>query len=73
MNVKNLFSGLISIFLACINIYKIGKHNKQFDVLNAIIFVLYFWTLCCVYVYRVETKEVSIPFGYNVMYGIQYS
>ncbi|VVC29976.1 Hypothetical protein CINCED_3A001194 [Cinara cedri] len=59
--------GLLSIFFACINIYRSGKNNKHLDGLSTAIFVLYFLTLCSVYIYRVETKEVSVPFGFNTL------
>ncbi|XP_025410553.1 GPI ethanolamine phosphate transferase 2-like isoform X2 [Sipha flava] len=59
--------GILSTFFTCINIYKAGKYNKRFNTLNYIIYFLYFWTLCCVYMYRVETKEVSVPYGYNIL------
>ncbi|XP_027844356.2 GPI ethanolamine phosphate transferase 2 [Aphis gossypii] len=59
--------GLCSIFYACINIYLVAKNKKRFYILSKIIFVLYFWTLCSVYMYRVETKELPVPYGYNIL------
>ncbi|XP_001947092.2 GPI ethanolamine phosphate transferase 2 isoform X1 [Acyrthosiphon pisum] len=59
--------GLCCIFYASINIHRVIKNNKRFNILSAIIFVLYFWTLCSVYMYRVETKEVAVPYGYNIL------
>lgn len=59
--------GLFSIFIACVNVYKVGRDNKRFNIMSAIIFVLYFWNLCSVYMYRVETKEVSVSYGHNVL------
>jgi len=60
-------SGLCSIFYACINIHRVTKNNKRSHILSATILVLYFWTLCCVYMYRVETKEVYVPYGYKIL------
>lgn len=60
-------AGLCSIFYASINILRVIKNNKRFNILSAIILVLYLWTLCCVYMYRVETKEVTVPYGYNIL------
>lgn len=66
---KTLFiiSGLFSIFFACISINRMGNNNKKYDMLSIITFVLYFWNLCCIYVYRVETKEVFTLYGYDML------
>ncbi|XP_050441011.1 GPI ethanolamine phosphate transferase 2 isoform X2 [Adelges cooleyi] len=59
--------GLICIFITCVDVHKVGLSNNQFDLLSVLSIILCFWTLCCIFVYRVETGEVFAPYGHHIL------
>ncbi|XP_050524039.1 GPI ethanolamine phosphate transferase 2 [Daktulosphaira vitifoliae] len=58
--------GLISILIICVYIHVFFLNNKR-NIHEIFSCILYIWISFCNYVYRVNTEEISEPYGYSIL------